>query len=122
MTDFPTLADVIAKHRWSGRLGYEWATRCTGCDWLGDIRNTGKTCISLHADHVQDEWRKACTIQTVEQLRALPVRTVVQTVFTNIREKLLVGWLPIGGARPLPPDRLHRMLPALVLYVPGDPA
>lgn len=115
---FPTLADVIAKH---ADYVSNLARHCTCGEWHDHSLNAPFSRASFGA-HVQDEWRKACTIETVEQLHALPAGTVIRTSFTNIREKLLVGWIPIGGARPLPPDRLHRMLPALVLYVPGDPA
>ena len=77
MSDFPTLEKIVAVHRWAGRREQFWDARCTGCHWRGDIRGTGKTCIALHAEHVQAEWVKSRTIETVEQLDALPVNSVV---------------------------------------------
>jgi hypothetical protein len=72
MSDFPSLAEVVTEHRWMGPLGYDWLTKCSGCGWGGDTRNTGKTCISLHAEHVEQKWREACTVRTIDQLDALP--------------------------------------------------
>lgn len=77
MSEFPTLEKVVAVHRWSGRLGNFWDARCTGCSWRGDIRNTGKSATGLHAEHVQEVWREACTITTVEQLGSLPVGVIL---------------------------------------------
>ncbi|OMC46165.1 hypothetical protein A5742_25655 [Mycolicibacterium fortuitum] len=80
MTSVPTLADVVAEHRWyvPSRRDKPWITRCVGCNWKGDTRNTGKTCIDLHAAHVEQVWYQARTIHTLREIAELPVRSVVR--------------------------------------------
>lgn len=79
MSEFPTLAEVVNGHHWyrPSRHDKPWITRCVGCNWIGDTRNTGKSATGLHAEHVQEVWREACAITTVEQLDALPQFSIV---------------------------------------------
>lgn len=77
-TEYPTLAEVVEKHRWKAHAGRPSDVACTGCNWSERIQNTGKTAIRLHADHVSDVWREECTIRTVEQLNALPPGSVIR--------------------------------------------
>lgn len=115
MSDFPTLEKIVAVHRWAGRREQFWDARCTGCHWRGDIRGTGKTCIALHAEHVQAEWVKSRTIETVEQLDALPVRSVVRDADGDIHEMDDCGF----WRAPRYPSILNAVvLPAHLLYLP----
>lgn len=70
MADFPTLAEIVAAHTWyrPTRLDKPWLTRCVGCNWIGDTRNTRRDGISLHGQHVQAEWVKARTIENADHL------------------------------------------------------
>ncbi|WP_099024346.1 hypothetical protein [Mycolicibacterium palauense] len=68
--DFPTLAEVFATHRWTRTSAID--VRCTGCQWRGDLRNSGKTSVGLIAEHVEQIWRDTCTIRTTAQLDTLP--------------------------------------------------
>lgn len=61
MSDFPTLAEVTVQHLWTCDCGEAYAR--------GNRRAI--------AEHLQTEWVKARTIETVEQLDALPVGSVI---------------------------------------------
>ena len=73
----PSLADVIATHRWSRTTDLPWVVRCAGCEWTTDLRNTAKTSTKLVAEHAEPVWREACSIRSVAQLDALPHRSVI---------------------------------------------
>jgi hypothetical protein len=53
----PSPAELIAWHKWDWRRSRppnQHVSACTSCGWEGDTRNTGKTALILHAEHVCD--------------------------------------------------------------------
>lgn len=79
--EFPTLAEVVAAHRWTGGWidGGSYSATCA-CGWEQDITNTHRTGLQLHGEHVESEWREARTIRTGAQLDALPEQSVVRNM------------------------------------------
>lgn len=79
MADFPTLADVIENHPI-----VDGGNSC-GCGhwryWNNDDTTNG-----TWEQHVQVEWAEARTVVTVEQLDALPVRSVVRDADGDVHE------------------------------------
>lgn len=127
MTSVPTLADVVAEHRWyvPSRRDKPWITRCVGCNWKGDTRNTGMNAIGLHSKHVQAEWMKVRTIETVEQLDALPPNTKIVDADTwgwqkdcNEGSRL---WIPAAfhSEMLVEDEDCQPSLPALLVWHPG---
>ncbi|MFV8049894.1 hypothetical protein [Mycobacterium sp. 48b] len=84
MSEFPTLAEVVAKHAdtWIGAKSYpvhgfaQPGYRVCTCYWR-DGSPAAQFSRESFAEHVQGEWREACTITTVEQLDALPADTII---------------------------------------------
>lgn len=83
--DFPTLADIVAQHAdsWIGENRHpqygvtEPGFRSCSCgQWMDDNPAAQFSRASFGA-HIQAEWVKACTIETSEQLDALPLNAVV---------------------------------------------
>ncbi|WP_301119616.1 hypothetical protein [Mycolicibacterium fortuitum] len=78
MADFPTLAEVIAEHAdsWFGEIRYRGITaagfRSCSCGRWKDDNPAAQYSRASFGAHVQAEWVKACTIETVDQLDALP--------------------------------------------------
>lgn len=128
-TDHPTDADIFAAHRYRQQdhstidgKAYCW------CGWSTPIINSHKTAVDLWAAHVAEALTAARTIETVDELDALPIGTVVLTAspryedheaFTRWSNKL---WAAEGRAR------LYRtydiVLPVTILHTPDseDPA
>lgn len=75
--NFPSLAEVIAGHRWTRTLADPKRVRCTGCDWSADL-TAGVPSTVLVAEHVEQVWLQVRTIETADQLDALPPDCVVQ--------------------------------------------
>lgn len=128
MSEFPTLAEVVAKHAWYRPTDRDlrrrpWMTRCVGCNWIGDTRNSRMDQLALHAEHVQAVWRDACTIATVEQLDALPLDTVVVDAVGIPRTKrhgnshMSAGWTHAGNS-PLKSNELADGRPMCVVSHP----
>jgi hypothetical protein len=71
MADFPTLAEVAEAHRGRerGMVCDEGELWCDACKAIVDADEIGT--------HIQAEWVKARTIETAEQLDALPVGSVI---------------------------------------------
>ncbi|MGV0805768.1 hypothetical protein [Mycolicibacterium setense] len=123
MSAFPTLAEIVNGHHWyrPARHDKPWITRCVGCNWIGDTRNTGKSATGLHAEHVQAEWLKACTITTVEQLDSLPDGSVVHVPHkpsASSVEGRYGQWWPNRSEGPYPYDRRNELLPARLIHHP----
>ncbi|WFN94145.1 MULTISPECIES: hypothetical protein [Gordonia] len=70
-----------------------------------------------HAEHVADTWREARTVQTVEELDALPVGTILRCGYGRVWEKL-------AGHRRFSGMEVGKDLgvPALVVWTPEDGA
>lgn len=66
MADFPTLAQVVDAHRCRerGMVCDEGELWCDACKVIVNAEEVGA--------HIQAEWVKACTIESREQLDALP--------------------------------------------------
>lgn len=90
MSEFPTLAEVVAKHAdfW---IGGESPHRSCTCGWT-DYGPRAQVSREQFAVHVREEWRDACTITTVEQLDALPVRCIVRWSHGSTDEREACGW------------------------------
>lgn len=74
--EFPSLAEVFRKHLLLDFLdtnGNHLPPECY-CGWYSP--DEYRTRIE-HPDHVEQMWREACTVTTVEQLDALPEGTVI---------------------------------------------
>ncbi|MES5383892.1 hypothetical protein ABVN64_30305 [Mycolicibacterium conceptionense] len=69
MSEFPTLAEVVAKHAdfW---IGGDSPHRSCTCGWT-DYGPHAQVSREQFAEHVREAWMDACTITTVEQLRAI---------------------------------------------------
>lgn len=91
--EFPTLAEVVAKHRWVSKSSTTRYVAGCACGWELDIANTHRTGLQLHGEHVEQVWREACTIRTVEQLDALPDRSVVFAANE-------AAWIKVSGWSP----------------------
>ncbi len=117
MTDFPSLASVIATHRWYRTEPKR--VRCTGCDWTAELTDGGKSSTVLVSEHVEQVWLEARTITTIEQLDALPEQTVIVNLMFSVvfeREAENDGtmlWASIHGE-----PRTSVSLPALLLHHP----
>lgn len=66
MADFPTLAEVVEAHRCRerGMVCDEGELWCDTCKAIVNAEEVGA--------HIQAQWAKSCTIETREQLDALP--------------------------------------------------
>jgi hypothetical protein len=72
MSEFPSLAEILARHA-------DWVSdgaRLCSCFWTDQSENASSS-RRLWSEHVEATWREACTISTVEQLHALPDRAVM---------------------------------------------
>ncbi|NOQ62844.1 hypothetical protein, partial [Mycolicibacterium fortuitum] len=94
MSEFPTLAEVVAKHAdtWHGEKRYYMQRitqpgfrSCTCGQWI-DEDPAAQFSRKSFAVHVREAWAEACTITTVEQLDALPVRSVVRDADGDVHE------------------------------------
>lgn len=103
MSDFPSLASVIAKHRWTRTSTVD--VKCTGCDWTADLRNTDRASVDLVAEHVEQVWLELRTIRKLDHLVALPVgATVIDgfgTTTENVVTRMPGGWFGQGVPWPL---------------------
>lgn len=79
MSEFPTLAEVVAKHAdtWHGEKRYYMQRitqpgfrSCTCGQWI-DEDPAAQFSRKSFTVHVREAWVDACTITTVEQLRAI---------------------------------------------------
>ncbi len=98
---FPSLADVLAQHR--------WYPQTNGC-FCGNPRYMPW---ADHFDHQAEIWREACTVTTVEQLDALPEDVVILDGCGAAGRKVRGVWWWTGTADPFEPD-----LPARVIHNP----
>lgn len=75
MIEFPTLAEVVAKHAdfW---IGGERPHRSCTCGWT-DYGPHAQVSREQFAEHLSEMWREACTVTTVDQLDALPNQSIV---------------------------------------------
>lgn len=120
---FPTLAEVVADHFRCD----EWGGPSWDCGADPHCDGGGTSYVD-YAEHVQDVWRDACTITTVEQLDALPIGSVVRSlggtdigdIYVNWADHHLASlygpWYRSGYEVPCPSDEVD--LPAVVLYIP----
>lgn len=106
---FPSLSDVLAAH--SIRQDYNhpaWGKcRCgfdPDPDWDDDAMTEEESnSWPSHSQHQADMWREACTVTMVEQLDALPDRTVIldsdDTVLRRNpwHSESPVKWYPFDG-------------------------
>lgn len=137
MADFPTLAEVVAKHAdsWHGEKRYpvQGITQpgfrsCTCGQWMDDDPAAQFSRASF-GTHLQAAWVKARTIETPGQLDALPLMSVVKEIhvmpsghdYGAVWERWngsTVQWMKLG----LPPERSFPstaiQLPALLLWHP----
>jgi hypothetical protein len=70
--DFPSLAEVLARH-------VDWVSegvRLCSCFWTDSSPEASSSRLAW-AEHVQAEWDRACRIETVERLNALPDDAIV---------------------------------------------
>ncbi|MCA4754772.1 hypothetical protein H8Z60_19785 [Mycolicibacterium fortuitum] len=100
MSEFPTLAEVVAKHAdtWHGEKRYYMQRitqpgfrSCTCGQWI-DEDPAAQFSRKSFAVHVREAWAEACTITTVEQLDALPVRCIVRWSHGSTDEREACGW------------------------------
>lgn len=75
---FPSLAAVVAAHRWVSKSTFSRYRAGCSCGWERDIVGTNRKGLQLHGEHVEQVWREACTVKTREALDALPVGTVLR--------------------------------------------
>lgn len=120
MTDFPSLAQVLARHE-SMRDPYRRCQVCI-CDRWSDTDH-GDNGHHTHVAHQADAWREACTIRTVEELEALPDGATVRGANGHAFEKSSESWTfddrRWGEAGNSSPDRSEDIkLPALLIWHP----
>lgn len=126
-TGFPSLAEVVAAHRWMSRSTVtRFIAGCT-CGWEKDITNTAKSGVQLQGEHVEAAWFDVRTIRTREQLAALPNDVAVRSmgaIERDIYERddtanmsdLYGPWIQMGFEVPCADDEIE--LPALLIYHP----
>ena len=73
MSEFPTLAEVLAPHADYVSNGVRYCT----CGTWGDDSETAQHSRLAFMTHVREVWMDACTITTVEQLESLPVGVIL---------------------------------------------
>lgn len=127
--EYPTLAEVVAKHADSWIEGMSYlhlgisrpaCRSCTCGRWVDDspLAQFSRTSFS---EHVQEVWREACTITTPEQLDALPPEVIVKseggTVACRYYDR--VHGVTFGDERPFTWTVLASELPAVVLWHPS---
>lgn len=121
MTGVPSLAEVVATHRWHRTLADPRRVRCTapGCGWSADLTTTGKSSTVLVGEHVEQVWAELRTIRTPEQLDALPEETLIlNLMFGVVFERVIENdgtalWQGIHGD-----PRPSVSLPALLIHHP----
>lgn len=74
---FPSLAAVVAAHRWVSKSTFSRYRAGCSCGWERDIVGTNRKGLQLHGEHVEQVWREACTVTTVAGLNKLPGHTVI---------------------------------------------
>jgi len=124
MSEFPTLAEVVRKHRIercsvsSVNESQQWG-RCLGCDFesqpvpLKGI-NWDQLQFEIAAFHVSEEWEEACMVRTPEDLDSLPEESVINDAHGCTAKKYKRNtWFWIGTEDAWEPD-----LPALLLTNP----
>ncbi|MDH6199224.1 hypothetical protein M2272_005892 [Mycobacterium frederiksbergense] len=121
MADFPTLAGILNAHRWRGTtLGCE----CHGWTWAEPLTHfcgEEERIERAHADHVAAEWVKARTVETVEQLDALPEGAVIHVphkVTASSVEHRHGRWWPSRSTGPYHHGFRDELLPARLLWHP----
>ena len=130
-TDHPIDTDIIAAHQSNVFLlamrtgpdddGPFWSAQCTAhhgtCSWPGVDTLTRDEAVRAHAAHVAEALTAARTIETVDELDALPVGTVVladgdvyvsyDNLLTTWREWIYPGDDDPQQSIPLPARILH---------------
>lgn len=101
MPEIPTLAQVLAGHSW-----YPQTHSCL-CEHPRYMVWTD------HSDHQAAAWRSACTIETVDQLKACPRGSVVM----DANEKPFRRWPAEGDQDYWTSGEIA--LPALLVWHPG---
>lgn len=116
MSETPSLAKVVGLHQ-AVYATFSQNYVCTCDEWADtDRRNNGHL---THGEHVQAVWRELCTIETVEQLDALPEQAVVRNIAFGVVFECTVEndgsvvWSSTSGL-----ERPTVMLPALVIFHP----
>lgn len=143
MADFPTFTAVAAEHQYVVRHwgdGYtEPREEFIGCscnvEYWGHIQHADCTCYEggyfdeadeapqKHAEHVHAEWVAARTIETVEQLDALPLNSVVVDASGIPRtnrtgDSVMRGGWTNAGRIPISSRELADGRPMVVVYHP----
>lgn len=117
----PALPEVLAAHRLACTVeSRKLLSALCECGWEKTIHNTKTTSLALHEQHRADMWREARTVRTVEQLDALPKRSVIRSSVGDYWERLSRStWdcLSENGEGPTSPST-GIPLPALVLWTP----
>lgn len=114
MADFPTLAEFVERHADLWIIGNSSYRTCTCGGWKDTALSAQFSRASFGA-HVQAEWVKDRTIETVAQLDALPVRSVVRDADGDVHEMDDCGF----WRAPRYPSILNAVvLPADLLYLP----
>lgn len=114
-TEFPSLAEVAATHRWASR--YTVTRFIAGCTsgWEKDITNTAKSGVQLQGEHVEKVWLEARTIKTIAQRDNLPIGSIVVDRLGDICQKdNIFRWACDGDD--YVPDLVE--LPALLIHHP----
>lgn len=131
MADFPTLAEIVAQHAdsWIGENRHphygvtEPGFRSCSCgQWMDDNPAAQFSRASFGA-HIAAEWVKARTIETVEQLDALPLNSVVVDASGIPRtnrtgDSVMRGGWTNAGRIPISSRELADGRPMVVVYHP----
>ncbi len=114
-TEFPSLAEVAATHRWASRSTVtRFIAGCTS-GWEKDITNTAKSGVQLQGEHVEKVWLEARTIKTIAQRDNLPIGSIVVDRLGDICQKdNIFRWACDGDD--YVPDLVE--LPALLIHHP----
>lgn len=112
--EYPTLSEVLDKHKiqtlWYGQHDGWWECTCQG----------GEFAIAWTPDHVDVEWREACTIRTAEQVLNLPAGVVLHSNSDGAIELFSDGhWYLPGRRDSISFRRVLENLPAQLIWHPG---
>ena len=126
--EFPTIAELVAKHAdsWHGEKRYpvQGITQpgfqsCTCGQWMDDDPAAQFSRASF-GTHLQAEWVQARTIETPEQLDALPPESIIKTQGGSVACRFYdrVHGVVFGDDRPFKWSCLATELPGIVLWHP----
>lgn len=108
MSEFPSLAEVLATHRYKIFPG-----QCA-CQEPGEFMRE-----AAHREHQADAWRGACTVRTVEELLVLPAGIVIHTKRDGAVEKFSDGhWYLPARRDAVSLQRVVDNLPVLLIWSP----